>query len=429
MGPTIARRVAAWAQSGQAGAVDGTRDAEVDVDVVLVGGGGAGSALLIALDARMRSSAAAGRPRPIPRVAVIDPVRKQGNDRTWCFWDAGHAGGVEPAVSRSWDRLEIVGPTGARQRIDIRPARYALVRSAELYALAEAAADRLGVRRIQAAADGVHDGGRAATVVAGGERLRCRWVFDSRPRPPDRPGSTLLLQHFRGWVVRGPDGTFEAETPTLMDFSVPQPAHGVGFGYCLPLESGRALVEYTEFSRHRLDPPAYDAALRDYLRRRWPAAVPVPGEVEDGVIPMTDGVFARRDGARVFRLGTAGGATRPSTGYTFAAMQRQAGAVAAALLERREPLPPVPYPARHRWMDAVLLRALDRGLVSGPELFTGLFASNPPGRVLRFLDGASSPAEEIALMAGTPLAAMARAAASLGRAQSRLSTRADASPV
>ena len=40
-----------------------------------------------------------------------------------------------------------------------------------------------------------------------------------------------------------------------------------------------------------------------------------------------------------------------------------------------------------------------------------LFARNPPGRVLRFLDGLTSPAEEIALMASTPLVPMTRAAA------------------
>jgi lycopene beta-cyclase len=58
--------------------------------------------------------------------------------------------------------------------------------------------------------------------------------------------------------------------------------------------------------------------------------------------------------------------------------------------------------------------------VPGPELFVRLFERNPPGRVLRFLDGATSPAEELALMATTPWPPMIRAgaedaAARLGR--------------
>jgi lycopene beta-cyclase len=61
-------------------------------------------------------------------------------------------------------------------------------------------------------------------------------------------------------------------------------------------------------------------------------------------------------------------------------------------------------------MDAVLLRALDRGYVDGPDLFTGLFAGNPTDRVVRFLDGLSGPGEELAIMRSTPMPAMVRAA-------------------
>src|SRR6185312_2386612 len=133
-----------------------------------------------------------------------------------------------------------------------------------------------------------------------------------------------------------------------MDFTVPRPASGVAFGYVLPDDARSALVEYTEFSRRRLPDAAYDAALTRYLADRWGDAYEIE-DVEDGAVPMTDAVPARRAGRRVVRLGAAGGATRPSTGYTFAAMLRQADAVAAAVLAGTDPLPPAAYPARHRW--------------------------------------------------------------------------------
>jgi lycopene beta-cyclase len=90
-------------------------------------------------------------------------------------------------------------------------------------------------------------------------------------------------------------------------------------------------------------------------------------------------------------------------------MQRQAAAVATDLLAGRPPRPRPAYPARHRWMDSVLLRALDGGLVDGPDLFARLLLGNPPSRVLRFLDGLSSPADELRVMASTPTLPMARA--------------------
>lgn len=398
-----------------------------DVDVAIVGAGGAGLSLVIALERAARRS----RTRP-PSIAVIDPVHRREADRTWCWWMSADPGldessssinALDPLLSRSWSRMELIDRFGGSREYDLGSMRYVMLRSSDFYLAADAALDRLGVGdgaesgsdralRITARVDAVDDGPEVAIVRAGSVRLQARWVFDSRPAAPRWPGSTLLLQHFRGWTVRFDQAVLDPERATLMDFTVPQPGQGVAFAYCLPLDDRRALVEYTQFGRERLQSNEYDVALRGYLRHRWEVE---PGRgveveaVEDGVIPMTDAPFASRVGQRVFRLGTAGGATRPSTGYTFAAMNRQADAIAGLLLAGRTPVPPPPYPARHRWMDAVLLRALDRGYVHGPELFTDLFADNPSDRVVRFLDGLSGPMDELALMRTTPMPSMMRA--------------------
>jgi lycopene beta-cyclase len=392
----------------RAGRVWARQSGGVQVDLAVVGAGGAGLSLLLALDRQLAAAGSAGGPVEPPSVALIDPVHRRDNDRTWCFWDDGHSD-LESAVHRSWSRVTLVDALGRPRELDLHPLRYVMVRSSEFYALADDAAARLGAVRIPAVADEVRDG----LVRAGGVGVRARWIFDSRPAAPAKPANTALLQHFRGWTVQFARDVFDPDRPVLMDFSVPQPERGVAFGYVLPSGPRRAVVEYTEFSPSRLPDAEYDRALHGYLHRRFGA---VPSEylvdhVEDGAIPMTDAVHARRAGAATFRLGTAGGATRGSTGYTFAAMQRQADAVARSVLAGREPLPPRAYPDRHRWMDAVMLRALDRGLVGGPELFVSLFDSNPPSRVLRFLDGATAPWEDLALMTTAPVGPMLRAGA------------------
>jgi lycopene beta-cyclase len=252
-----------------------------------------------------------------------------------------------------------------------------------------------------------------AAVQTAEASVTARWVLDSRPSAPARPSRTAWLQHFRGWFVTFDDDALDPEVPVLLDFTPEQPEGGVAFGYVLPLDARRALVEYTQFSRGRLPSEQYDAELRGYLGERFGAraAAARVDAVEDGAIPMTDAVHARRVGRRVFRIGTAGGATRPSTGYTFAAMQRQGAAIAAALLDGAVPEPPRPYPLRHRWMDSVLLRALDSGHACGADLLFGLFERNPPERVLRFLDGGTTPLEDLAIMRASPLVAMTRATA------------------
>lgn len=412
------------------------QQSDLEVDVAVVGAGGAGLSLVVALE---RAAREAGT-RP-PSIAVVDPVHRRRGDRTWCWWtepgtaDQGPTSSLDrlrPVLARSWSRMAVIGPDARAREYDLGDSRYVMLRSGDFYATADAALARLDgahrAVRVSETAQRVVDGPDRAVVRAGPVTVRARWVFDSRPATPRRPGRTLLLQHFRGWTVRFDEPVLDAGLATLMDFDLPQPARGVAFAYCLPLDARRALVEYTEFSREPLPADAYDRSLRAYLRRRWdvePGRGVAVEEVEDGVIPMTDAPFARRAGRRVFRLGTAGGATRPSTGYTFATMNRQADAVAALLLAGRPPVPPAPYPARHRWMDAVLLRALDRGLVPGAQLFADLFADNPTDRVVRFLDGRSGPLEELALMRTTPMPAMARAA--LGDAAARARARVAAS--
>ncbi|MER5454578.1 lycopene cyclase family protein [Micromonospora sp. NPDC002389] len=386
--------------------------APVDVDLALVGGGGAASLVLAAL--------ARHGVRDL-RIAVVDPVHRRGQDRTWAFWDEP-GNDLDELLTASWTQVEVVTP-GTHRTLDLAPLRYAMLRSGPIYDRAAEAERRLGVRRIVAGAEEVHDDGDRVVVRTGDGPLCAAWVLDSRPRPPRRPGRTNWLQHFRGWWLAADRPVFDPERAVLMDFRTPQPARGVSFGYVLPVDSRYALVEYTEFGPDLLTSAAYDTALHGYrdLLGLDPARLTVT-EVENGVIPMTDGPFVARPSPRVVRLGTAGGATRPSTGFTFSAMHRQAEQVARAVAAGRDPVPASAYPPRHRWMDAVALRALDRDLVGGPEFFGRLFDRNPASRVLRFLDGCTTRAEDLAVMRSTRTLPMVTAgvADAAGRLRDRI---------
>ena len=193
---------------------------------------------------------------------------------------------------------------------------------------------------------------------------------------------------------------------------MPQPPRGTGFGYLLPMGDGTALAEYTVLAPGPADPQLMRSGLEAYLDALGLSSAPRL-RPEEGSVPMTDARHRTRDGdgSRVVRIGTVGGATRPSTGYTFTAMQRQAVAVADALARGHDPVPPPAYPARHRLVDAVLLRGLLSGEVDGTRFFPLLFERNPVPRVLDFLDGLTSPGQDLALMASVPPVPMIRAAA------------------
>ncbi|QKV96478.1 lycopene cyclase [Streptomyces sp. NA02950] len=384
-----------------------------DEDVVIVGAGAAG----LSLAYRLCTGPPNTRP---PRVTLVDapPGPLRPPERTWCYWEPP-GGDFDDVLTASWERLRVRGPGG--EPVVGRPAglRYKMLRSGDFEAFVARRTERCsGLRRVVAAVHTVDDAPGGAEVRgadAAGEPvvLRARWAFDSRPPRPLPPARTTLLQHFRGWFVRTPRPCFDPAVADLMDFRTPQPPRGLSFGYVLPFSSREALVEYTEFSPSVLGDTGYDRALTHYVRQvlgleRWEVTA-----VEQGVIPMTDARFPRRTGAAVFRIGTAGGATRPSTGYTFAAVQRQSRAVAEAWRRGRPPVPPRPHPVRARAMDAVLLRALAAGRVDGAAFFTGLFRQVPMERLLRFLDGRTRAAEDIAIGLCTPVPAMLRTVAEL----------------
>lgn len=384
-----------------------------DADAVIVGAGAAGLSLAYRLCAPAAGAHRLG-------IVLVDAPRGPHTppERTWCYWEPP-GGEFDDALTAAWDDLRVYGPAGEETLGRPAPLRYKMLRSD---AFASVVGARLSahpsVVRIEATVDSVRDvpdGAEVRAHDAAGRpvTLRARWAFDSRPGPRLPPARTTLRQHFRGWFVRTRRPVFDPAVADLMDFRVPQPAHGLAFGYVLPLDPRAALVEYTEFSRRPLETAVYERALRHYT-----AHVRKLGDfhitaVEQGAIPMTDGRFPRRVGRSVFRIGTAGGATRPSTGYTFASVQRQTAAIAAGLRRHGSPVPPPPHTRWVRALDAVLLRALDSGRVDGAAFFSTLFGAVPTERLLRFLDGRTGLWEDLTIGLRTPVLPMLRTVAEL----------------
>ncbi|WP_239475240.1 lycopene cyclase family protein [Streptomyces sp. CS131] len=213
--------------------------------------------------------------------------------------------------------------------------------------------------------------------------------------------------------LAGATAPFAEDTACLMDFRTPQPAHGLSFGYLLPLGPDRALVEYTEFSAAPLSRASYDAALEHYTTQVLGLGPFEVWDTEQGVIPMTDARFPRQTGRHTFRIGTSGGATRPATGYTFASVQRQSLAIATAYRRGALPAPPQAHSRRSLALDAVMLRALDSGRVAGADFFTRLFEHVPMERMLRFLDGRTSVREDLTIGFATPVLPMLRTVAEM----------------
>jgi lycopene beta-cyclase len=251
--------------------------------------------------------------------------------------------------------------------------------------------------------NGIETTDDGVVVSAGNEFFRGDFAFNSIlfEQPILKDKTIYLLQHFKGWIIETKEPVFDPGKPTLMDFRVGQD-EGTTFVYVMPFSATRALVEFTLFTPKLLEQESYDQGLKDYLRDFLKLEEYTVVEEEFGVIPMTDHVFPAVNG-NIVHLGTAGGQTKPSTGYTFRFIQKHVAAVVDQLAVSGNPfLAKLVLQKRFMWYDRVLLHMLFHKKMPGARIFTLLFSRNPIQRIFRFLDNETKLKEELILMNTLP---------------------------
>ncbi len=234
-------------------------------------------------------------------------------------------------------------------------------------------------------------------VSSAHEQYKADYIFSSvLLQPPQlREGQYYLLQHFRGWWIETATDAFNPGEADMMNFNTGQ-RHGCTFVYVLPVSKRRALVEYTLFTEKELLPEQYDEGLRNFISGQLNIHKYAILDVEHGVIPMTNIHFPTRQG-KLFFIGTAGGQTKASTGYTFQFIQKQSAAIVAALVKTGNPEIAKPS-KRFLFYDSVLLRVLNERKQSGADLFYQMFLKNKASKVLKFLDNETSFGDELKIM-------------------------------
>ena len=351
-------------------------------------------------------------------ILILDRKEAFADDRTWCFWDVEETPFSDRAIRR-WNSWSV----RAEGREIVHTSRrypYLCLTGADFYesVLGKISAHanvtiRLGesVRFSKELDDGV------LVVTSSGSYL-AESVFDGRGLPPDsealaeaRRGGAWISQQFLGLRLRSQHPVFDPDTCTLMDFSVDQ-GRGLRFAYVLPFDEHEALVENVYLSKNGAPPEAHRAELSGYLQDRYglsEGGYEVLGE-EWGDIPMTAHRFRRRIGTRTHVVGTLGGETRPSTGYTFLRVQRYCRALATSLTGSGGD-PEGVHPWRYGPLDRVFLRLLRERPESCPGIYARMFAGTPPGPLVRFLTEESSPLDDARLIGALPKLPFLRLAA------------------
>lgn len=331
------------------------------------------------------------------KILLVDKERKTKNDRTWCFWETGE-GLFESIVHQQWKQAWFHSDLFSRKLL-LSPYTYKLVRGIDFY---NYCFDLIGLHpnidirfgEVQSVVSNKQE----TFLLLDGEKLVAGYIFNSIlfEKPVIKNKEHYLLQHFKGWIIEADREIFNPAEATLMDFRVNQ-QHGTAFIYVMPFGPQKALIEYTLFTGLLLSPGEYDNGLKDYISERLKIGSYKIREEEFGVIPMTNYKFPVQAG-NIINIGTAGGQTKASSGYTFRFIQKHSAALVDQILKTGTPFLSSPGKKRYRFYDSTLLHILSHNTFPGYKIFTNLFKKNKPQQVLRFLDNESSLSEELKII-------------------------------
>ncbi|GLB52567.1 lycopene cyclase [Neptunitalea chrysea] len=334
------------------------------------------------------------------QILIIDKEIKNKNDRTWCFWEK-EANDFEHLLMHSWQNLQIGGKHTFMQ-IPTAPYTYKMLQSKPFYkAIMNTITAKTNMTFIEDTIVAVNDKDTYVEVVTNKATYEGAKVFSSLLKSDEITKTTkpLLWQHFKGWYIKTENKEFDSDAATFMDFSIPQEGNTC-FMYVLPISATEALVEYTLFSDELLEDKAYDKALENYLTTLDIANYTVT-ETEKGKIPMTTHNFYTKNTKNVLHIGTSGGFTKPSTGYTFKSMQKRIPLIIEAI-KNNTSLDTLFSTNRFTSYDTILLELLAKENHLGSEIFISLFENNPIASILKFLDEDTSHAEELAIINTLP---------------------------
>jgi len=338
---------------------------------------------------------------PDKKILLIDKEPKTKNDRTWCFWEKEN-GFFEEIVYKRWDKLSFLSDEFSNT-MDISPYQYKMIRGIDFYNYCfEEIRKHKNIEIVYGDLKTAIGHKEGTTIILDDitYNLGDPIIFNSISHAP-KQGTIKLLQHFKGWVIESAKEIFDPGKATMMDFRIHQ-GHGTTFVYVLPFTKTTALVEYTLFTKQLLQPEQYDKELKNYLYNFLKIVDYRVREEEFGIIPMTNEELSFQ-GQGEFNIGTAGGQTKASSGYTFQFIQKQSRQIAECLAKGDSLFTIFDPPKRFRFYDNTLLHILYNNKLQGKRIFTNLFQKNKPQSVLRFLDNETTLKEELKIISSLPL--------------------------
>ncbi len=326
-------------------------------------------------------------------ILLIDENTKKANDRTWCFWDEDNL--FEEIVSKKWNQA-IFANEKFNRVLELTPYQYKKINGLDFYELVfKKISKHKNIHFLNQKVVDFTELGNHCIVKTKEETFTCNKIFNSIYNPEVVKAQNkfpLIQQHFIGCFIKSKEAVFTPNCATFMDFSVEQKGN-TRFMYVLPTSENEALLEYTLFSKDLLSKEEYESEIQKYIENLGITEYEII-EKEQGNIPMTCYPFWKHNTKNVINIGSAGGWTKASTGYTFKNASKKSKALVQFLKSESD------FTKFHKkdkfWFyDLLLLDILSSKNKLGSKIFSSIFKSGNSTVIFKFLDEETSIWEDL----------------------------------
>lgn len=335
-------------------------------------------------------------------ILLLDENAKKTNDRTWCFWTKEETI-WNSIISKKWDSALFANEDFKRD-LELKPYQYNQIRGLDFYNFVfDELSKHPNITFLNEKVTDINELENHVFVGTEANRYTCDYLFNSIYTKAFAEMQTkypVLKQHFIGWFVKTEIELFNPEQATFMDFSVQQKGN-TRFMYVLPTSKTEALVEYTLFSENLLPKEEYQNEIQFYLEKLGADKFEIT-EKEQGSIPMTSYPFWKRNTKKVLNIGTAGGWTKPSTGFTFRNSDKKSSELVEFLQNENFKMSTFHKKSRFWFYDLLLLDILYRYNELGSPIFSSLFKKGNPALVFKFLDEETSLMQDVKVILKCP---------------------------
>ena len=343
-----------------------------EFDYIIIGGGCAGLSLAYELEVNNKLKE--------KTLAIIEIRDHYKRDKTWSFWKVFDHN-FEDCVIKSWNNFTVNSPEGFHELIN-KSFPYQSIDSEKFY------------KKINSKLNSNSNVSffRNLGEVNSENSLVFNSVFEVEL------DKSKLWQHFQGIEIETSNDIFDDRIVNLMDFNCDQ-KNDVHFFYTLPFNKNTALIETTWLSnledQSLMD---YDLQLENYIKNNLGIKNYKINFIEKGAIPLFYPSFKNDD--KTINIGSAGGMTRLSTGYTFLNIQEHSKYIVKNIDKIKE-IETYNIGKKYQFLDKIFLKVLENHPKKMPEIFFNMFKTSS-NTSIKFLSNKSNIFEDINIISKMP---------------------------